>query len=117
MSSTADFLSSTALDFLSYVAPKPTTTIPPAPLSAWTTTYSAADISNLQHPTLKSLFGICATYPDVPLKALYEVLTDVEKRAGWDSMTQSAEEIERFEVASGRRANGVRMCMRGMAMT
>ncbi|GAA6044165.1 hypothetical protein JCM8097_003731 [Rhodosporidiobolus ruineniae] len=112
----ANFLSITAPDFLPYVSLKPTTTIPPAPLAAWTTTYSAADISVIQHPTLKSLFGICATYPDVPLKALYEVLTDVEKRAGWDSMTQSAEEIERFEVASGRRANCMRMCMKGMAM-
>ncbi|GAA5887872.1 hypothetical protein JCM6882_000783 [Rhodosporidiobolus microsporus] len=112
----ANFVSITDPAFLAYLpGVKPTTTIPPAPLTAWTTTYSAGDIEVVQHPTLKSLFGICATYPDVPLRALYEVLTNVNERARWDSMTQGAEEVEKFE-AGGKKANCMHMKMKGMAM-
>ncbi|GAA5967875.1 hypothetical protein JCM11641_005793 [Rhodosporidiobolus odoratus] len=114
----ANFLSITDPAFLSYLpsSAKPTTSIPPAPLSSWTSTYSAADIQVLQHPTLKSLFGICATYPEVPLRSLYEVLQNVGVRGTWDSMTASGEELERFEVEGGRRANVMWMKMKGMAM-
>ncbi|BGP16615.1 hypothetical protein JCM10213_000469 [Rhodosporidiobolus nylandii] len=114
----ANFLSITDPAFLSYLpsAMKPTTTIPSAPLSSWTSTYAAGDLEVLQHPSLKSLFGICCTYPEVPLRALYETLADVEGRAVWDSMTASGEELERFEVEGGRRANVLWMKMKGMAM-
>ncbi|GAA5872065.1 hypothetical protein JCM8547_003088 [Rhodosporidiobolus lusitaniae] len=111
----ANFLAITEPAFLAYLPVKPTTSIPPAALSSWTSTYSAGEIEVLQHPTLKSLFGICSTYPEVPLRALYEVLTDIEKRAEWDSMTQGAEEIVRWE-NEGKRANIMHMRMKGMPM-
>ncbi|GAA5820587.1 hypothetical protein JCM11251_003064 [Rhodosporidiobolus azoricus] len=112
----ANFLSITDPAFLVYLpGVKPTTTIPPAPLTAWTSTYSAGDIEVLQHPQQKALFGICATYPAVPLRSLYEVLSDVNSRAVWDSMTSGAEEVEKFET-EGRKANVCHMKMKGMAM-
>ncbi|GAA5999949.1 hypothetical protein JCM10207_005985 [Rhodosporidiobolus poonsookiae] len=111
----ANFLSITAPAFLAYLPCKPTTSIPPAPLAAWTSTYQAGDLEVLQHPTAKGLFGICATYPELPLRRLYQTLQSVEERAAWDSMTQGADEVERFE-AGDKRANVMHMKMKGMAM-
>ncbi|BGP48617.1 hypothetical protein JCM10450v2_004493 [Rhodotorula kratochvilovae] len=111
----ANFLHITAPTFLTHIAATSTTSIPSAPLSEWKSTYQGDNVEVLQHPKLASLFGICATFPDVPLRQLFQVLQDVGSRAKWDSMAEGADEIERFEV-EGRRGNCLHMRMKGMAM-
>ncbi|GAA5917774.1 hypothetical protein JCM5296_005042 [Sporobolomyces johnsonii] len=115
-STVADFLSTTEPAFLAHLPDaQPTTSIPPLSLSSWTKVYSQDAISVLQHPSVKTLYGISAVFPDVPLRKLYETLVDVGTRSTWDSMTQGADEVERFEV-QGRRGNISHMRMKGMAM-
>ncbi|GAA6048625.1 hypothetical protein JCM3770_002063 [Rhodotorula araucariae] len=111
----ANFLHITAPTFLSHINATPTTSIPSAPLSEWKSTYEGDNVEVLQHPKLASLFGICATFPDVPLRQLFQVLQNVGERAKWDSMAEGADEIERFEV-EGRKGNCLHMRMKGMAM-
>ncbi|KAJ8294303.1 hypothetical protein OF846_002843 [Rhodotorula toruloides] len=111
----ANFLHITEPAFLSYVPIKPTTSISSAPLSDWKKTFSGDNVEVLQHPTLSSLFGICATFPDVPIRNLFQVLQDIGKRPVWDGMCSGASEIERFEV-DGRKGNALTMQMKGMAM-
>ncbi|GAA5896898.1 hypothetical protein JCM8208_007120 [Rhodotorula glutinis] len=111
----ANFLHITAPAFLSHISATPTTSIPSAPLSEWKSTFQGDNVEVLQHPKLASLFGICATFPDVPIRQLFQVLQDVGSRAAWDSMSEGAGEIERFEV-EGRKGNCLHMRMKGMAM-
>ncbi|KPV75028.1 uncharacterized protein RHOBADRAFT_44543 [Rhodotorula graminis WP1] len=111
----ANFLHITAPAFLSHIAATPTTSIPSAPLSEWKSTFKGDNVEVLQHPKLASLFGICATFPDVPIRQLFQVLQDVGSRSAWDSMSEGADEIERFEV-EGRKGNCLHMRMKGMAM-
>ncbi|GAA6001563.1 uncharacterized protein JCM10292_006315 [Rhodotorula paludigena] len=111
----ANFLHITAPAFLAYVPVKPSTSISAAPLADWKSTFEGENVEVLQHPKLASLFGICATFPGVPLRNLYQVLQDVGSRSKWDSMAQGADEIERFEV-EGRQGNCLHMRMKGMAM-
>ncbi|GAA5965289.1 hypothetical protein JCM21900_005695 [Sporobolomyces salmonicolor] len=115
-STVADFLSATEPAFLAHLPnAQPTTSIPPLSLSSWTNVYSQDAISVLQHPSVKTLYGISAIFPDVPLRKLYETLVDIGTRSTWDSMTQGADEVERFEV-QGRRGNVSHMRMKGMPM-
>ncbi|CEQ39572.1 SPOSA6832_01118, partial [Sporobolomyces salmonicolor] len=115
-STVADFLSATEPAFLAHLPDaQPTTSIPPLSLSSWTNVYSQDAISVLQHPSVKTLYGISAIFPDVPLRKLYETLVDIGTRSTWDSMTQGADEVERFEV-QGRRGNVSHMRMKGMPM-
>lgn len=102
----ANFLHITEPAFLSYVPVKPTTSISSAPLSDWKKTFSGDNVEVLQHPTLSSLFGICATFPDVPIRNLFQVLQAIGKRPVWDGMCSGASEIERFEV-DGRKGNAL----------
>ncbi|GAA6023966.1 hypothetical protein JCM11491_003218 [Sporobolomyces phaffii] len=122
----ANFVSTVEPSFLPHLAevevegarpPQPTTTIPPASLSTWTRVYddAASGITVLQHPAVKTLYGIGAEFPDVPLRKLYEVLVDLGSRATWDTMTTAADEVERFELA-GVRANVSHMKMKGMPL-
>lgn len=112
----ANFLSTVEPSFLSHIPhATPSTKIPPASMSTWTNLYEQDSITVLQHPTLKTLYGIGAHFPDVPIKKLYEVLVDIQSRAVWDSMTSGADEVERFEVG-GKKANISHMKMKGMPM-
>ncbi|GAA5843649.1 hypothetical protein JCM9279_000822 [Rhodotorula babjevae] len=111
----ANFLHITAPAFLLHISASPTTSIPPAPLAEWKSTFQGDNVEVLQHPKLASLFGICATFPDVPIRQLFQVLQDIGSRSAWDSMSEGADEIERFEV-DGRKGNCLHMRMKGMAM-
>ncbi|GAA5925949.1 uncharacterized protein JCM15063_005169 [Sporobolomyces koalae] len=112
----ANFISTVEPSFLSHLPDaKPTTKIPPASLSTWTNLFEQDSITVLQHPSIKTLYGIGAHFPDVPLKKLYEVLVDLSSRATWDSMTSGANEVIRFEVG-GKKANISHMKMKGMPL-
>jgi len=112
----ANFLSTVEPSFLSHIPhATPSTKIPPASMSTWTNLYEQDSITVLQHPTLKTLYGIGAHFPDVPIKKLYEVLVDIQSRSVWDTMTSGAYEVERFEVG-GKKANISHMKMKGMPM-
>ncbi|GAA5910117.1 uncharacterized protein JCM6883_000559 [Sporobolomyces salmoneus] len=112
----ANFISTVEPSFLPHLpTTKPSTKIPPASLSTWTNLFEQDSITVLQHPTIKTLYGIGAHFPDVPLKKLYEVLIDLGSRATWDSMTSGADEIERFEVG-GKKGNVSHMKMKGMPL-
>ncbi|GAA5961122.1 hypothetical protein JCM3765_001234 [Sporobolomyces pararoseus] len=112
----ANFISTVEPSFLSHVPEaRPTTKIPPASLSTWTNLFEQDSITVLQHPSIKTLYGIGAHFPDVPIRKLYEVLVDLNSRSTWDTMTSGADEIERFEV-EGRKANISHMKMKGMPL-
>ncbi|GAA5982835.1 hypothetical protein JCM5350_003003 [Sporobolomyces pararoseus] len=112
----ANFISTVEPSFLSHVPEaRPTTKIPPASLSTWTNLFEQDSITVLQHPSIKTLYGIGAHFPDVPIRKLYEVLVDLNSRSTWDTMTSGADEIERFEV-QGRKANISHMKMKGMPL-
>ncbi|GAA5887756.1 hypothetical protein JCM16303_005069 [Sporobolomyces ruberrimus] len=112
----ANFLSTVEPSFLSHLPNGvPSTKIPPASLSTWTTLYDEDSINVLQHPKIKTLYGIGAHFPDVPIRKLYEVLVDISSRSSWDTMTSGADEVERFE-AGGVKANISHMKMKGMPL-
>ncbi|GAA6063186.1 hypothetical protein JCM10212_006852 [Sporobolomyces blumeae] len=112
----ANFLSTVEPSFLAHLPNvRPTTQIPPVSLSAWNNLYEEDLITVVQHPTVKTLYGIGAQFPDVPIRKLYETLIDLGSRSTWDTMTTGAEEVERFEV-EGRKASVAHMKMKGMAM-
>jgi hypothetical protein len=69
----------------------------------------------LQHPTTKSLYAICASFPDVPLRKLFETLVDVKSRKEWDGMCADVQEVESVEVG-GRSGNVSWLGMKGVAV-
>lgn len=52
----------------------------------------------LKHPSTNGLYALCAQFRGVPVRKLYEVLTNIGDRTTWDRMCQAAEEIEELEV-------------------
>ena len=66
------------------------------------------------------LYAIQASFPGVPLRKLFEVLTDIKQRPKWDGMAQGSDELERFEVGTkdGREIKGalVWLAMKGVAL-
>ena len=100
----ANFLNITEPGYLGLVPAEPTSRIPAATLSSWKRTYKGVTVEVLQHPTIASLYAICATFADLPLAKLFQALQDINNRPKWDSMCAGAREVERFEVA-GRRGN------------
>lgn len=90
--------------YLPLVPFEPTSRIPAATLSSWKQTYKGETVEVLQHPTISTLYAICATFVDLPLANLFQALQDINNRPTWDSMCAGAREVERFEV-DGRRGN------------
>lgn len=100
------------------------------PLASWKTLHEAESLTVLQHPSTSGLYALCAQFPGVPVRKLYEVLINVGDRTTWDRMCQAAEEIEEVEVdvsaekgAEGEeegyrmlRGNVVWIGMKGMAL-
>lgn len=111
----ANFLNITEPGYLGRVPAEPTSRIPAATLSSWKRTYKGETVEVLQHPTIASLYAICATFADLPLAKLFQALQDINNRPKWDSMCAGAREVERFEVA-GRRGNVLTMQMKGMPL-
>ncbi|KWU47138.1 Bet v1-like protein [Rhodotorula sp. JG-1b] len=111
----ANFLNITEPGYLGLVPAEPTSRIPAATLSSWQRTYKGETVEVLQHPTIASLYAICATFADLPLAKLFQALQDINNRPKWDSMCAGAREVERFEVA-GRRGNVLTMQMKGMPL-
>ncbi|POY74631.1 hypothetical protein BMF94_2392 [Rhodotorula taiwanensis] len=111
----ANFLNITEPAYLPLVPREPTSRIPTATLSSWKRTYKGETVEVLQHPTISSLYAICATFADLPLANLFQALQDINTRPKWDSMCAGAREVERFEV-DGRRGNVLTMQMKGMPL-
>lgn len=121
----AVLLDTTLYNFLSITTPNVLSLLPPpvanpsikipssSSLQNWTSLLDTPTIQVLQHPTTKTLYAICATYPDVSLRKLFETLTTVEKRLEWDSMCCGSEQIEEFEVG-GRRGSTSWLGMTGV---
>jgi hypothetical protein len=103
---------------------------PSTPLSSWTVLHEAQALRVLKHPSTSGLYALCAHFPGVPVRKLYEVLINIRDRTVWDRMCQAAEEIEEVEVdvpsekgAEGEeegyrklRGNLVWIGMKGMAL-
>lgn len=124
----ARFLACTSPEHLSLLPSPPTTPSEHITLSSWKVLHEAAGLRVLQHPSTPSLYGICAEFPEVPLRNLFEVLTNVESRTKWDGMCAEAREVEEVEVdvpldGEGQpgkvkevRGNVVWIGMKGMAL-
>lgn len=119
------------------VAANPPLKIPTSlPLSEWTQLLTTDTLAVLQHPSTKTLYAICATFPDVQLRQLFETLTQVGNRTKWDAMASGtsfkyifldrvlrrdihdnvgAEEIDQIEVG-GRRGSVSWLAMKGVAV-
>lgn len=120
-------LDSTVRRFISLVAPSLLPLLPsdttPEPsaaasppliaLASWTSLYATPSLTVSQHPSLPALYAIEAHFASVPLKALYETLSDMDRRCGWDDMCEAAERVDEFEVG-GRKGNVIWMGMKGM---
>ncbi|ORY89321.1 hypothetical protein BCR35DRAFT_300452 [Leucosporidium creatinivorum] len=125
----AKFLTCTAPEHLPLL-PTTTSSEPSTPLSAWKTLHEAESLKVLKHPSTSGLYAICAQFPGVPVRKLYESLTDISRRTAWDGMCRDAKEIEEVEVdvevengAEGEekgyrmlRGNVVWIGMKGMAL-
>lgn len=85
------------------------------PLPLWTSLLHQDNLQVLQHPTTKTLYAICATFPDVVLRQLFETLTQVGNRVKWDGMASGAEEVEEVFVG-GRRGSVSWLGMKGVAV-
>lgn len=122
----AKFLAATEPDYLKLLPPSAVDAAtsasgPSTPLSDWTILHTAEGLTVRQHPeTKKMLYAIQATFPNVPLRKLFEVLTDINQRPKWDGMASGSEEIERFEIGTqdGREVKGalVWLAMKGVAL-
>lgn len=119
----AKFLTCTAPEHLPLI-PITSSAEPSTPLSAWTTLHEAESLKVLRHPSTSGLYAICANFPGVPVRKLYEVLTNIGQRTTWDRMCAAAEEIEDVEVDAEAKEQGYRMLrgnvvwvgMKGMAL-
>lgn len=117
-------LDQTVAHFLSLVSPQllshlpssthPTSATPLIPLASWTQLYATSGLNVAQHPTLPALYSVEAAFPGVPIKALWETLLSMERRAEWDGMCAGAEVVDQFEV-EGRKGDVIWMGMKGMA--
>ena len=52
----------------------------------------------MQHPSTSTLYAICARFPKVPLRNLYEVLTTIERRKEWDGMCSGSKTVQEVDV-------------------
>lgn len=96
----AKFLSCTSPDYLKLL-PSSASSDPPAPaapLASWKSLHEMDDLQVKQHPSTSTLYAICARFPNVPLRNLYEVLTTIERRKEWDSMCSGSKTIQEVDV-------------------
>lgn len=96
----ARFLSCTSPEHLNLL-PSSSSADPPAastPLSAWKSLYETEDLQVKQYPSTSTLYAICARFPNVPLRNLYEVLTTIERRKEWDSMCSGSKTVQEVDV-------------------
>lgn len=103
---TANFLSITEPQYLPLLPPSTTSIVLPSsvPLAQWKALLDTPTLRVLQHPTTSTLYAIVSVFTDLPIRSLFETLTDVPKRLEWDGMCCGSESIEEFE-CGGRRGS------------
>ena len=89
------------------------------PLSAWEQLLNTPTTRVAKHPSIPFLYSISASYPDVPLRNLWELLIDITRRPSWDSMCYATEEMESIgpadqSEAATRQANITYLATKGM---
>ena len=99
----SNFLAITEPSFLPLLPPT-NSTFPSSALSEWKVLLDTPTLRVLQHPTTSTMYAITCVFPDLPVRSLFETLTDVKKRVEWDGMCCGSEMIEEFE-CGGRRGS------------
>lgn len=64
------------------------------PLDDWEQMLATPSSKVAKHPSIPHLYSISASYPDVPLRNIWELLIDINGRTKWDSMCYATEDIE-----------------------
>lgn len=72
------------------------------PSSRWDILHQDDTVKVCQNSSNKHLYSISAEFTGVPLRKLYEVLTDLDKRTEWDSMCSGVEELEEINLDPGQ---------------
>lgn len=85
-------------------SPTPTTLAAPVPLESWKQLLNTPACRVALHPTIPHLYSISASYPDVPLRNLWELMIDIKNRPKWDSMCYAAEDIDSLGLDQGQGA-------------
>lgn len=75
--------------------------IPACQLKQWNITYTLDALVVRQHPDEPALYASTNYFPTVELRAIYEMLVNLEVRSSWDSLTERAEPLERLPYARG----------------
>lgn len=96
--------------FVSFVDPSLAPLLPPhavdasvavCPLSTWTTTFTQDALIVKQHPERPGLYASTDHFPEVDLRAIYEMMVNLEVRKSWDSLTERTEPLEQLPYHRG----------------